>query len=207
MKLSTLKLTIKRRHTFSLFSLIWLLGACAAKPVSEQQPAVLFPLAVGQYWVYEIILDDEGAIIENHITSSQTLGETEWFLSMEYGEKFWIRNTAEGQVEAVNLYTKGENAAIFEQLDPKTIREELLYKFPAREGDSWVALENVLRYEGKKIFTVPAGTFECHSYSITQYGQTYSHSCIAEGVGVVYSDNVLPDGRLEISRLKHWGKR
>lgn len=208
--------TLKRRQTFSLFALLCLLGACATRPGSEQaaeQPhAVLFPLAVDQYWVYEILLDDEGAIMENQITSSQMIGGTEWFLSIEYGEKFWIRNTAEGQVEAVNLYTKGENAAVFEQLDPKTIREELLYKFPAQAGDSWVTLENVLRYDGKKILTVPAGTFECHSYSVAPYfankqGQTYSHSCIAEGIGVVYSDNTLPDGKLEISRLKHWGTR
>lgn len=201
--------TLKRRQTGSLFALLCLLSACATQPEqqAEQPHAVLFPLAVNQYWVYEILLDNEGAIMENQIASSQLIGETEWFLSIEYGEKFWIRNSAEGQVEAVNLYTKGENAAVFEQLDPKTIREELLYKFPARAGDSWVTLENILRYEGKKILTVPAGTFECHSYSITQHGQTYSHSCIAEGIGVVYSDNTLPDGKLEISRLKHWGTR
>jgi len=197
---------MKLLPTISLFTLMGLLTTCAAKPAISPDKA-LFPLTVGQYWVYEVSLDDEGVIVENHIASSQIVGETQWFLSIEYGEKFWIRNTPEGQVEAVNLYTKGENAAIFEQLDTKTLREELLFKFPAQPGDSWIALENILRYEGKKILTVPAGTFECHFYSITQFGKTYAHNCIAEGIGIIYSDNTLPDGKLEISRLKRWGKR
>jgi len=53
----------------------------------------------------------------------------------------------------------------------------------------------------------PAGHFSCLMYSIAQYGQTYSHSCIAPGIGVVYSDNTLPDGSLEVSRLVKWGKK
>jgi hypothetical protein len=202
---------MKLPDTFTAFALPLLLAACTAAPTGDRAAARaatgLFPLAVGEYWVYEIRAGNQTSTVENRITASHTIGDTEWFLSVEYGEKFWIRNSAEGQVEAVNLYSKSETAAVFEQLDPKTLHEELLYKFPAQAGDSWVALENVLRYEGKKTLTVPAGTFECHSYSITQYGQTYSHSCIAEGVGVVYSDNTLPDGQLEISRLKDWGGR
>lgn len=202
---------MKLHQTFVFFALALLLAGCATWPGSnapgKQADAALFPLEVGQYWIYEITLDDETATVENTIAAAHTIGSTEWFLSIEYGEKFWIRNSTEGQVEAVNLYTKSENAAVFEQLDPKTLREELLYRFPAQAGDSWIALENILRYEGKKILTVPAGTFECHSYSVTQYGQTYSRSCIAEGIGVIYSDNTGPDGRLEISRLKQWGKR
>lgn len=197
-----------RRRIFTFFVPLLLLTACAAVPDSNRQaPAALFPLAVGQYWVYEIRAGEQYATVENRITASRRIGEQEWFLSEEFGEKFWIRNSTAGQVEAVNLYTKGEHAAVFEQLDPKTLREELLYRFPAQAGDSWVTLENVLRYEGKKTITVPAGTFECHSYSITQYAITYSHSCIAEGVGVIYSDNLRPDGHLEISRLKDWGRR
>jgi hypothetical protein len=199
------------QQTFATFSLILLLSACAsedreASPI-ETSAATLFPLEVGQYWVYEIRLGEEKALVENHIAGSQTIDGTEWFLSVEYGEKFWIRNSEEGQVEAVNLYTKSEHAAVFEQLDAKTLREELLFKFPARPGDSWITLENVLRYEGIKTYTVPAGTFECHHYSITQYGVAYSRSCIAEGIGIVYSDNLDASGEWEISRLTHWGKR
>lgn len=191
----------------SVIFMFTVLAACTSTPapLAARTHGVLFPLAVGEYWVYEISAGNQHRTIENRISASHTIGDTEWFLSVEYGENFWIRNSPEGQVEAVNLYNKGETSAVFEQLDAKTIHEELLYKFPVKTGDSWVTLENVLRYEGKKIMTVPAGTFECHDYSITQYGQTYSRSCIAEGVGVVYSDNTLPDGTLEVSRLKDWG--
>lgn len=203
---------MKLFRTFAAFALALLLNACTAARPAETAPVGLFPLVVGHFWIYEIGMDDETSTVENKIAASQVIGDTEWFLSIEYGEKFWIRNSPEGQVEAVNLYTKGEDAAIFERLDPKTIHEELIFKFPAQAGDNWVTLDNVLRYEGQRIFTVPAGTFQCHYYSITQpfidkQGQTYAHNCIAEGIGVIYSDNTLPDGTLEISRLKKWGKR
>ncbi len=193
-----------------------MLSTCAPIPTkhphTQGSGKVLFPLSIGQYWIYQVKSGTKSGTIENRIVSSRTIGNIEWFLSMEYGDKFWIRNTPAGQAEAVNLYTKGEDAAIFEQLDPKVIREELLFKFPAKAGDQWVALENTLRYEGRRRIDTPAGSFDCHWYSITSYlidkkGQTYSHSCIAEGVGVVYSDNLLEDGTLEISRLQSWGKR
>lgn len=198
---------MKLLRTFTVF--IWiLLGACSHQRADHLHPATtLFPLSVGQYWVYQIERGDEQMTLENTIASSQTIGGIEWFLSIEFGEKFWIRNTTDGQVEAVNLYTQSEHAVIFENLDPKAVREELLFKYPARAGDSWVALENTLRYEGKRTVETPAGIFHCHAYSISQYGQTYSHSCIAEGVGVVYSDNTLPDGSTEVALLQSWGKR
>lgn len=166
------------------------------------KPQELFPLAVGSHWKYRT--GDSATLTENAITGSLLIGDTRWFLYREYGEKFWIRNGAKGQLEAVNLYNKGESAAIFEQLDAKSVREELLFRFPAKPGDTWTMLENEIRYEGRRDMTVPAGSFSCHFYSITQYGQTYSHTCIAEQVGIVFSDNLLDDGRWENSVLVEW---
>lgn len=180
-----------------LLPLVFLLGACSYHPAHE-----LFPLGVGSSWTYEV--GTEARRVENTITTSLTIGTTTWYLYQEFGEKFWIRNGPEGQLEAVNLYNKGENAAIFEQLDAKSIREELLFRFPARAGESWVMLENEIRYEGQREMSVPAGTFDCHYYSISQYGQTYSHTCIAEQVGIVFSDRQLPDGSWETSSLVAW---
>jgi len=193
------------RYLLLILVHIALLNACMAKPAATL-PQELFPLEVGRYWKYRVTGDNQ-SVVENQIASSLTIGNTRWFESIEYGEKFWIRNSALGQVEAVNLYTKGENAAVFEQLDPKTLHEELMFKFPAEKGESWSTLDNVIAYEGSQTITVPAGKFACRMYSITQYGQTYSHSCIAEGVGIVYSDNILPDGKNEISELVEWGKK
>lgn len=162
----------------------------------------LFPLTVGSHWKYQT--DNSPTLIENAIVSSLQIGDTRWFLYREYGEKFWIRNGPEGQLEAVNLYNKGEHAAIFEQLDAKSVREELLFRFPAKPGDTWVMLENEIRYEGLRDMTVPAGSFSCHFYSITQYGQAYSHTCIAEQVGIVFSDRQLEDGSWENAVLVEW---
>jgi len=199
-----------KRHLFVaiIASGLGLLAACTThvQPVVEKTTG-LFPLHPGSYWQYRVTHGNQTSQVENSITSSKLIGNTEWFESVEYGERFWIRNTAEGQVEAVNLYTQKETAAIFEQLDPKTLHEELMFKFPAKAGDSWMTLENTIRYEGIRALTVPAGTFSCHQYSISQYGQTYSHSCIAEGIGVIYSDNLAADGVLEVSELTAWGKK
>jgi hypothetical protein len=173
---------------------------------SHQASSPLFPLETGLYWRYEIEKQGETKQVQNWIANSRTIGPYQWFLSVEYGERFWIRNSLQGQVEAVNLYKKKYDAPEFEKLDPKTIHQELLFKYPATPGDTWIMLENTIRYEGLQTLTVPAGTFDCHQYSITQYGQTYSHSCIAEGIGVIYSDNQLPDGQWETSRLLDWGK-
>lgn len=166
------------------------------------RPHELFPLEVGSSWTYQV--GDKAALAENTITTSLIIGTTTWYLYQEFGEKFWIRNGPEGQLEAVNLYNKGENAAIFEKLDAKSVREELVFRFPANPGESWITLENEIRYEGLRKMDVPAGTFNCHYYSITQYGQTYSHTCIAEQVGIVFSDRQLPDGNWETSTLLRW---
>jgi hypothetical protein len=183
-----------------------LVASCSTQHASAH-PDVLFSLETGRYWKYQVTRGERASTVENTISSSKRIGDIEWFESIEYGDRYWIRNGNQGQVEAVNLYTKDENDAVFEQIDPKVIHEELIFKYPATPGDRWETLENTLRFEGTKSMDVPAGHFTCLMYSITQYGQTYSHSCIAPGVGVVYSDNTLPDGGLEVSRLIKWGKK
>jgi len=189
------------RSLLGLF-LLALLCQCAASPAKP-----LYPLEAGLYWIYEAEKNGQTLRIENHIEAAITIGKQPWFLSLEYGERFWIRNALEGQVEAVNLFNKKPQDAVFEKLDPKAIRQELLFKFPAQKGDHWAMLENTLRYEGLQTLTVPAGTFKCHAYSITQHQQTYAHSCVAEGVGVIYNENQLENGDWEVSRLLEWGKR
>lgn len=184
-----------------------LLSACAARDTVPAAATELYRLETGLYWQYRVIHGQESNTVENNIVGSQRIGNITWFESVEYGERFWIRNTPAGQIEAVNLYTQKDTAAIFEQLDAKALHEELMFKFPATAGDSWTTLENTIHYEGLRSISVPAGNFHCHQYSISQYGQTYSHSCIAEGVGVVYSDNLAPDGVLEVSELVAWGKK
>ena len=189
---------------------IVMLTACSFQtivpPANNSPHRELFTLETGKYWSYQIHKGDEQATVKNVVADSKWLGDTQWFLLVEYGEKFWVRNTAKGQVEAVNLYSKEPDDLIFVQLDPKAVREELIFKFPARPGDSWITLENNIRYEGVYSKTVPAGIYHCHLYSISRYGEIYSHSCIAEDIGVIYSDNLLESGEWEVSELESWGK-
>ena len=165
----------------------------------------LFEPRVGQYWIYSIE-GKESLRIENRIVASKKIGSKEWFHMIEYGEKFWIRNSDLGQMEAVNLYTK-KPEDIEDIIGEEVVREELVFKFPAKKGESWVTLENTLTYEGEISVTVPAGEFECHMYAISYNKTVYSTSCITEGVGVIYSEVWMEDGRTEISRLEEWGIR
>ncbi len=165
----------------------------------------LFELEVGSYWVYEVSDKSSKRTVTNYIADEKQIEHIKWFQLIEYGEKFWIRNTDEGQSEAVNLYTMDTNQ--LDRLDAKVVREELMFKHPAKVGERWIILENYIEYTGQQTVEVPAGKFKCHMYSITQYEITYSHSCIAEGVGIIYADNLMENGEKEVSLLTEWGKQ
>jgi len=165
----------------------------------------LFPMEVSRSWTYRVHFEgkpDSAREVTNGIIETIDIEGVTWYSLQEYGDRFWIRNSDIGQMEAVNIY--GRKPHDLEGIDSKVIRQEVMFKFPVKKGESWVILENTLRYEGLESKKVPAGEFQCHLYSITQYGQTYSHSCIAEDIGVVYSDNILENGEKEISELLHW---
>lgn len=101
------------------------------------------------------------------------------------------------QIEAVNFFDRtpapDEKAEIV-----------LMFKYPAEPGETWEKHFSPTTYLGKKKRTVPAGTFRCHEYRIDMQAESYSLSCIATGVGVVYNEFVNEDGEKMISRLKEY---
>jgi hypothetical protein len=161
----------------------------------------LFRLEPGMFWEYEVKKEasDSFAKVKNKVLGSHRFEGLVLFQIEEFGSIYWIRNSRKGQMEAVNLYGKKVEDII--GISEKSIREELMFKFPAKAGEQWVTLENTISYDGLRTVETPAGRFECHMYSVSQYGETYSHSCISEGVGVIYSDTLLQDGSLETAHL------
>ncbi len=170
----------------------------------------LFPLETGQFWTYNVTntngLTAKSEMINRVVTSVQ-IGNITWYQLDEFEETFWIRNGNEGQLEAVTLFDRSgeELRTELERLIPQAVREELLFKFPVDTGDEWDMFDSTVRYDGTQNFSVPAGNFDCHMYSVSQLGHIYSRSCIAENVGIVYSDLVLENGDTVTSRLVKWG--
>ena len=159
----------------------------------------LYEFEVGMFWEYSVIGKNSYKVV-NHVPRSKIINGKKWFQLVEYGEKFWVANSPQGQIEAVNLY---ETDA--EKTD--NLKIELIFKFPATEGDTWVPSETPTRYMGIREITVPAGEFMCHMYHMELGGKYYSDTCIAEGIGVIYSEAVLDNGEKEISKLIRYGKR
>lgn len=207
---------MKKNQRYYLCRYLLLLGFCVSLAVlamaaqkGSESAAVLFPLSQGQSWVYRAYvkgsdkdeLDSEPQFKESksYINDIITVDGVDWYQLEEYDNRFWIRNSGAGQMEAVNLF--GMKSEDLKGFNPKALREELVFKFPAKEGEVWNAMESTLRYEGLETKKVPAGTFQCHSYAMIQDGIVYSHSCIAEGMGVIYSDSLLENGLYEVSEL------
>lgn len=158
----------------------------------------LFYFNVGAKWTY-LIDGPTRSTVTNTITEVKSMNGKSWYKLLEYGEIFWVTNTEIGQVEAVNFF--GE-----EYLTKDEIEESLVFKYPAKIGESWNNLASKTTYEGGKTVTVPAGTFDCHGYIIDMGSGDYSYSCIAKGIGIVYNESILDGGVKEVSKLIKYEK-
>lgn len=153
----------------------------------------LFELRVGASWTY-VVSGNEEYIVTNRIMEQRSAQGITWFRLSEYGDTFWIRNSKQGQVEAVDLFNS--------DFDPAQARNEgLIFKFPANAGDQWNMDFSPTTYRGIRTTKVPAGSFSCHEYFIDMGNGSYSLSCIAEGLGVIYNETVFEDSSREVSRL------
>ena len=118
----------------------------------------LYPLKVDMYWVYELE-EDPGNPVTNKVISKKTILGNEWYELEEYGDTFWVRNTAEGQVEAFNLFNTDAR-------DVSQVEEVIIYRYPYRAGETYTIDEDVITIAGERNITVPAGTFQCIEYRI-----------------------------------------
>jgi len=158
----------------------------------------LYKLRVGLVWQYEL----EGAeqkVAKNSIIRSVVVNEVEWFELSEYGERFWVRNTEQGQVEAVNFFDRDIDLS-------EPAEEVLIFKHPASVGETWGRPNSPTSYLGLREVTVPAGTFNCHMYRFDLNAGAFSESCIAEEIGVVVNRFKRSDGSTEVSKLSRYEK-
>lgn len=167
---------------------LFFLGGCSSH---------LYPLETGKRWTYVVSQDETSREVTNQVEEKRTVDGRDWFRLVEYGDTFWVANGEDGQIEAVNFFDRtpapDEKAEIV-----------LMFKYPAEPGETWEKHSSPTTYLGKKKRTVPAGTFRCHEYRIDMQAESYSLSCIAIGVGVVYNEFVNEDGEKMISRLKEY---
>ncbi len=141
----------------------------------------LYPLHLGAVWWYEAELNGvPQEIMQSYIQHSVVVDGVEWFELVEDGQRFWVRNTPDGQAEAENYFDRDLN--ISEPID-----EVLIFKYPAVVGETWSGVESSIAYLGLHTIEVPAGVFECHMYHFKDMDEVFSESCIAEGVGIVYN--------------------
>lgn len=158
----------------------------------------LFEFEVGMSWEYRVSGKQSYNVV-NRISMSKMINGKMWFQLTEYGEKFWVRNSPQGQVEAINL-----NETDAEKTDDLGV--ELIFKFPAKSGETWLSYGSLTKYIGIQEMNVPAGKFMCHMYHMDLGGGEYSDTCIAEGVGVIYNEAVLNGNEKEVSRLIKYEK-
>ena len=155
--------------------------------------ADLYELRVGLVWHYEIEGAEQKAA-RSSISRSVVVNDIEWFELIEYGERFWVRNSQQGQVEAVNFYDRELNTS-------EPIEEVLVFKYPVTVGENWGDTNSKSSYLGRRDVQVQAGTFSCHVYRFDLGAGAYSESCVAEGVGVVFNEFKGSGESIEVSKL------
>ena len=154
--------------------------------------AGLYDLRSGRVWVYAIEGAEQNAT--SSIERSIKINDVDWYELVEYGERFWIRNTPQGQVEAANFFEREINLS-------EPIEEIMVFKYPASVGDEWGDMGAKSSYLGLRNVRVPAGAFDCHLYRFELGEGAYSESCVAEGIGVVFNEFKNSAGKLDVSKL------
>ncbi len=159
----------------------------------------LFYFHTSSSWSYQVTKDNSKSVITNKVLELRTIDGQNWYKLSEYGEIFWVNNKEYGQVEAVNFYEKDPS--------PNSKAEEVIvFKYPAKIGETWENYGSPTTYLGIKTVKVPAGEFECHMYNIDMENNNYSKTCIAKNIGPVYNEAALYNEPVEISELINYKK-
>lgn len=156
----------------------------------------LFYFHSGSSWTYQVE-GEKNYEVTNEVVEVKTVDGQNWYKLVEFGETFWVANKEGGQYEAVNFFEKMPSQI-------EKAEEVLIFKYPAKVGETWGNYYSPTTYLGVKNIIVPAGEFRCHMYYIDMGNGDYSKPCIAKNVGVVYSEAVLNNGPKEISKLLYY---
>jgi len=156
----------------------------------------LFYFHAGSSWTYQVD-GNKRYKITNKIVEVKIVDGQNWYKLSEYGETFWVTNKEHGQFEAINFFEKTPSQIA-------RAEEVLVFKYPAKVGETWNNNYSPTTYLGIYNIIVPAGEFQCHMYKIDMGNGDYSKTCIAKDVGVVYNEAKLNKGSKEISKLLYY---
>lgn len=163
-----------------------------------------FPMSLGDRWIYKKTTTypgEESAVSETYslVRGEYLFNGERWFHYEEDGVCFWVFNRDDGQYEASVGYDD-ETAGL--QIE----REFLLFKLPAKEGDSWPLLIDFLSDEKpgtvrclstSETVVSPAGKFDCYVYEVDE-AEAVAKYYIGRGAGMVASEWTFKENGEEI---------
>ncbi|HYF02255.1 MAG TPA: hypothetical protein VEC36_02680 [Patescibacteria group bacterium] len=177
-------MNIFKRTALLIFIMTGLYGCTDTSSNPSENTEEIWPLKVGNQWIYRIhIIDSIGAaerivLDTTTVIDSKTIDNEIWYDIYQNGIvqlKIYFKNRPDG-LWAIH---KAESA--------------LVYKFPAKVGD--ILFEN----EDEKLevistdtsITTPAGIFKCYAYKETDYREIFGEIEITEKINYV-SPNIGP---------------
>jgi hypothetical protein len=129
----------------------------------------------------------------NEVLGKIAVNNITWYKLRDFNDIFWVRSGKSGQYEAINWFDNNNP-----QSSPVA---SLMFKYPINKTTVYVAGEDkVIAFYPTIMIRTPAGKFECIMYQIGIDKNNHSKSCIAYGIGVVWSEVVI-NGKAEIAEL------
>lgn len=159
----------------------------------------IMPLAVGNYWIYEIETQMGDAPVLNTIDTSTIEAKITWGGHTWYGNKDdeggeYHRNAKEG---VYHLLINDEHP------DGKA---QLLVEYPIKAGDSWADASDSTRITFEALdetVTVPAGKFDgCYRCKMTMPGEMTGIMWIKRGVGTVKMEFKAKQDEMEVRSVQ-----
>jgi len=174
-----------------LMLLVSLFSGCSkddpTNPPDPDSANVIWPLAIGNSWTFQLTFFYEGDTISLEYTTAITESVS------EDGRNIYIGDDHGDFKEGLFNDSVGfHNVLVY----PDSISYSgLRYKYPGQIGDSWtfeyLDMESSATIEDVSVsVTVPAGTFNCYEYALISSEETRIDYC-CPGIGLIKSEFFL----------------
>ena len=146
--------------------------------------AELIPMKPGMFWEYEV--EGQRYTQTDMITDRRRVLGFEWYgFSEADSDVSWIRNGPQGVIDASKLFGYQPSDVDAGRSELRDLDEQLRFRHPAEEGESYAFHETTVRVHGQTSVAVPAGRFECMVYDFFFEQGDRTKIYLAPGVGVV----------------------
>jgi len=176
--------------SLTLLLIVFTFTACSdndSPVVPNNDPLVLTPLKVGNWWRMHTVVDRDGVPFYEstdtvRIDTSFAWGGFVWFGSS--GSNYFQRNNIDG-LWTLYLYPSGDSG-----------RVELTYKYPVTVGESWTTQPDTIIYNvesiEKTVVTPNATYLNCIQYnSIVTTSNEMNIEYFKPGVGKILSNSII----------------